>query len=464
MDFRELTFEDIDRLRKYYVNCNYRLCEYSAGVKLMWRHYLHPAFAEVCGCLVIRNTIEGRTQFDYPIPGENGDIDGALTAIEEYCTQKGIRPVISVVPQSVAPKLLLRYPRFSLSNEQPWKDYVYLSEDLAAFAGRRYSGQRNHINRFRKEHPAAAFCPLTAADAEWIERFWQDYGQEFSKDSALAERELASAKELFSHLDSGAFRAGGVVENGRLLSVCLAEKCGETLIDHIEKALYSCAGVYPAMVQAFAQYYGGDCRWINREDDARDKGLRMSKRQYLPVSMDAKLCFTVGSQLDLLEEVPAIETQRLMLSALTDADRAAYNALCLDDERNRWWGYDYRDDLCGELTEDYFLEVARQDFAARNAANWALRLDGRCIGEAVLYNHDWRGGMELGCRIAPEYAGHGYGAEAFAAVAHWALYTLGLTRVVAKCFHENVASKKMLESWMRRCGEDEKFIYYEKYE
>lgn len=464
MDFRELTFEDIDRLREYYVNCNYRLCEYSAGVKLMWRHYLHPAFAEVCGCLVIRNTIEGRTQFDYPIPGENGDINGALTAIEEYCTQKGIRPVISVVPQSEAPKLLLRYPRFSLSNEQPWKDYVYLSEDLAAFAGRRYSGQRNHINRFRKEHPAAVFCPLTAADAEWIERFWQDYGQEFSKDSALAERELASAKELFSHLDSGAFRAGGMVENGRLLSVCLAEKCGETLIDHIEKALYSCAGVYPAMVQAFAQYYGGDCRWINREDDARDKGLRMSKRQYLPVSMDAKLCFTVGSQLDLLEEVPAIETQRLMLSALTDADRAAYNALCLDDERNRWWGYDYRDDLCGELTEDYFLEVARQDFAARNAANWALRLDGRCIGEAVLYNHDWRGGMELGCRIAPAYAGHGYGAEAFAAVAHWALYTLGLTRVVAKCFHENVASKKMLESCMRRCGEDERFIYYEKYE
>lgn len=464
MNFKELTFEDIGLIRRYYVNCNYRLCEYSAGVKLMWRSYLHPFYALTAGCLVIKNIIEGRVQFDYPISGENGDIDGALTAIEKYCTQQGIRPVISVVPESVAAHLLMRYPHFSLSNEQSWKDYVYSRADLAEFAGRKYSGQRNHINKFRKEHPQAEFYPLTAADGELLEQFWEDYQREFDKGSAMAERELASAREMFLHLDSGAFRAGGMVENGRLLSVCLAEKCGDTLLDHIEKALYSCAGVYPAMVQAFARYYGQDCKWINREDDARDRGLRMSKRQYLPTSMDGKLCFAVGSQLDLLPEIPEIKTRRLTMSAFSEEDKPVYNAICLDDERNRWWGYDYHKDLRGEWTEDYFLQVAREDFAAKNAVNWAVRLDGKCIGEVVLYNHDWRGGMELGCRIAPEFSGHGYGTEGFSAAANWALYTLGLTRVVAKCFHENVASRKMLESCMRKSGEDEKFIYYEKYE
>jgi len=454
MDFKELQFEDIDRLRPYYVRCNYRLCEYSVGVKLMWRAYLHPAYAEVCGCLLIRNTIEGRTQFDFPIPGENADVDGALTAIERYCTQKGLQPIISVVPESEAGRLLLRYPKFTLLNEQPWKDYIYQAEDLAAFAGRRYSGQRNHVNKFRKEHPTAEFRPLTEADGALLERFWRDYAAEFSKQSALAERELSSAKEMFTHLDSGAFRAGGMWEAGRLLSVCLAEKCGETLVDHIEKALYSCAGVYPAMVQEFAKYFGGDCLWINREDDARDRGLRISKRQYLPAAMDGKLCFIVGSQLDLVQEIPRLETERLILRGLAAGDKPAYNALCLDDERNRWWGYDYRDDLRGELTEDYFLQVAREDFKARNAVNWAVCLGEQCIGEAVLYNHDWRGGMELGCRIAPEYAGYGYGTEAFAAVANWALYTLGLQKVVAKCYRENGASYKMLSSCMRKSGED----------
>ncbi len=151
-----------------------------------------------------------------------------------------------------------------------------------------------------------------------------------------------------------------------------------------------------------------------------------------------------------------------LLTKLRDEDRDAYNALCLDDERNRWWGYDYREDLVGELTEEYFLSVAREDFRRRQAVNFAVRLDGKLIGEAVLYHFDWRGGAELGCRIAPAYAGHGYGTEAFAAAAKWALYKLYAAKVVAKCYKENTASEKMLSSCMRRSGEDGTFYYFEK--
>ncbi|MEI3103992.1 MAG: hypothetical protein V8S97_07460 [Oscillospiraceae bacterium] len=56
-----------------------------------------------------------------------------------------------------------------------------------------------------------------------------------------------------------------------------------------------------------------------------------------------------------LGESPTVTTPRLTLTPLEERDEAAYNALCLDDARNRWWGYDYRQDLKGELTEDYFL-------------------------------------------------------------------------------------------------------------
>ena len=75
---------------------------------------------------------------------------------------------------------------------------------------------------------------------------------------------------------------------------------------------------------------------------------------------------------------------------------------------------------------------------------------------------DWRGGIELGCRIAPEYAGHGYGTEAFAAAAEWGLYGLLMERVVAKCYKQNTASYHMLSSCMRKTGEDDTFFYFEK--
>ena len=449
-------------LRQYYDHCTYRLCEYAVGTKLMWNGYLHAAYAEAAGCLVVRNEIQGEYLFDLPVPGERGDVDSALTAIEAYCTEQGLHPVISVVPQEEAARLTERYPCLRMENLRVWKDYLYRAGEMAAFAGRHYSGQRNHINKFRKEFPDAVFTPLTAEDAPLMDRFWSEYEAEFHKDAPLARQELQVARELAALLPGGWLRCGGLVSGGRLLALAIAEKSGDTLIIHAEKALYSCPGAYPALVQAFAAHFGADCTWINREDDARDKGLRTSKLQYLPAELGGKLHFTVGCELDGWDAVPRIETERLVLDGLRREDQAAYNALCLDDERNRWWGYDYRQDLRGELTEDYFLSVAQQDFANRLAVNFAVRLDGRLIGEAVLYRFDWRGGAELGCRIAPAYAGHGYGTEAFAAAADWALYRLGLAKVVAKCYKENGASYKMLSSCMRPAGEDDTFFYFTK--
>ena len=132
-----------------------------------------------------------------------------------------------------APELLLRWPRFRLTNERNWKDYLYRAEDMAAFAGRKYSGQRNHINKFRKLYPDAAFRPLGKSDLPLITQFFRDYEAVFTKASDSAKNELH-------------FLVGGMELDGRLLSVAMAERCGDTLQIHIEKALYGYEGVYPA--------------------------------------------------------------------------------------------------------------------------------------------------------------------------------------------------------------------------
>ena len=117
---------------------------------------------------------------------------------------------------------------------------------------------------------------------------------------------------MFSLLRTGWFCAGGMLAEGRLVAVCLAERCGPTLVDHIEKAL-SHAGACPALVQSFAAYYRKDCLWCNREDDARDKGLRMSKLQYLPQELGGKVRIDVGTELDSLTRIPTVKSERLTL-------------------------------------------------------------------------------------------------------------------------------------------------------
>lgn len=463
LTFRPVTQRDLTRLRRYYEACDYRLCEYSALVKLMWRENLRPQWTEAAGCLIVRNCIDGKFCFDYPVPGADGDVEAALCAIEDWCVEESVPLELSVVPAEKAPGLLARYPRFRLTNLRSWRDYLYEAEAMREFPGRRYSGQRNHVNKFRKLYPDAVFRPLGKEDAPLIGRFWRDYEEVFVKTSMKARRELRLSKRMLKLIDRPYFKAGGMELDGRLLSVAMAERCGETLHIHIEKALYGYEGVYPTTAREFARHYAVDgVRWLNREDDADDKGLRTSKLQYLPSELAEKYCFDVENELYELDAIPELRTERLTLSAFTEADKPAYNALCLDDERNRWWGYDYRKDWKGEPLDEYFLDVTREDFTNRTAINFAVRLDGACIGEAVLYRFDGRGGAELGCRIAPAYANNGYGTEAFAAVAAWGLYELHLSRVVAKCYRENAASYRMLSSCMRKSGEDETFYYFDK--
>ena len=464
LEFTPVQIKSAPRLRKYYSRCDYRLCEYSAGVKLMWRQHWRPAFAEACGCLIVLNHSHHYGPiFDFPVPLPGvGDVEAALDEIDNWCRENGVAPAFGVVPAEERERLLERYPYTVVDNDRLWQDYFYRAEDLMIFAGRRYSGQRNHINKFRKLYPQALYRPIVREDGDKVEAFWEEFHRIFNKEQAMAKLEVCSARKLMRQVGKPWVRAGAMELEGRFIAIALGEVCGDTLVCHIEKGLPQYEGVYPAMVQAFAAANAQGLRWINREDDAGDRGLRTSKLQYLPAELGAKIRVRVRNELAYLEEIPTLESRRLTMDAMTEADRAAYNRLCLDDGRNRWWGYDYRKDLEGELTEDYFLEVTRRDFRNKRAVNFAIRREGAFIGELVLYNFDYKGAAELGCRILPEYAGQGYGAEAFQRAAEWSLYQLGLYRLKAKCYHENEASRRMLSACMRPAGEDETFLYFEK--
>src|SRR5699024_553045 len=104
----------------------YRLCEYSVGIKLMWRHHMDPSFAEAHGCLIIRNATRDGASFDYPVPlDDSANIEAALNEIDNYCQESGILPIFQTVPEDSLPVLLHRYPYTTVTNGRTWQDYLY---------------------------------------------------------------------------------------------------------------------------------------------------------------------------------------------------------------------------------------------------------------------------------------------------------------------------------------------------
>ena len=75
-----------------------------------------------------------------------------------------------------------------------------------------------------------------------------------------------------------------LTDGGRILGFTVMEKIGDTLMIHIEKGLPAVRGVYPMLVTLEANAYP-DVRFVNREEDDGNEGLRRSKQSYHPVRL-----------------------------------------------------------------------------------------------------------------------------------------------------------------------------------
>ena len=80
---------------------------------------------------------------------------------------------------------------------------------------------------------------------------------------------------------------GGVLKvDGKIIGMSIAETLGDTLFIHIEKCLREYEGSYPMLVRCFAgEYVKENIKFINREEDDGDVGLRTSKQSYHPVAL-----------------------------------------------------------------------------------------------------------------------------------------------------------------------------------
>ncbi len=468
MRFERLEEQDIYRLLPYFRAQNTRLADWSAGYLFMWRKYQKPFFAEAEGCLVLREEFVGRQYFYYPLSlaGDAAAEARAVEAVEKYCRDEDVRLHFTNVPAERLPALVLRYGAdVHVADIRRWRDYLYAAEDFKSYAGSRFSGQRNHVNKFKKSCPDAEFCVYREEDRPAVEAFLHEVeGGQRSKEELLADEEMGAVFSVLPHMGALGFCAGFVRAGGRILSFAAGERCGDTLMVHIEKAVRDVPGVYPATAQMFAQAFAGEgVNFINREDDAGDAGLRKSKLQYLPVRLVDKYNVTPRRAIDALSHFPEIETPRLCLRAVPDEDAPAYARLARDGELNRYWGYDWRQDAPEGVEDGWFLRSAREDFKRKSELSLGVYAGETLVGEAVLHRFGYAQECEAGVRILPEHQNKGYAREALSALMNYAFLKLGIERAEAKCFRPNAASAHALRgAGMRPCGEDDTYFYFYK--
>ena len=468
LNFEHIKKEEIGRFAPFFSEQRTHLSDYSLGYQFMWHKHLAPAFAVAEDCLVLQEHYAGKVWFRYPL-SRTGDIGAerrAVAEIERYCRDNEVRLHFTNVRADAVPWLTLRYADVAVTNIRRWRDYLYEAESFRTFAGGRYAGQRNHVNKFKKMYPDWAFEAYTPAQEAELVAFLGEYeASQRAKGSRIADEEMNEVYELAPMIAAFGLRCGLLRAGGKIVACAVGERCGDMLVVHVEKALRGYEGAYPMIAQQFALAFAGDVAYLNRMDDAGDMGLRKSKLQYLPCDVVGKHNVTPRRSIDLVSALPEFGTERLTLRPVRDEDAAVYARLAGDAARNSRWGYDWRTDVPEGFvpTDEWFLSFARDLFRKKMEMPLGIYRGDILIGETVLHRFGYTAEAEIGVRLLPEYEGSGYAAEALAAYMEYAFCKLELERVEAKHYLDNVRSGRSLQlAGMKKTGEDATFVYYEK--
>lgn len=292
LNFKKIELKDIQTLKAYYSAYPARQCDRSAGATVMWRDYFENKYAVIDGTIIFTSNFKGGLCFSYPI-GRN--IDGALNAIEEHCKECGISPVFCSVNKKELPKILGRFPECVVDADRDWFDYLYEKDAMLNLSGRKYSTPRNHINKFKKLYADWSFEPINENNIPELIEFTHNFTFHAEKDES-ANFELEMCVEVLENYENYGMLGGVLKVSGKIIGYSIGEIIGDTLFCHIEKADISYAGAYQMLTNQFLRMYADtdEVKYVNREEDCGDEGLRKSKLSYHPVELIEKNTVITG--------------------------------------------------------------------------------------------------------------------------------------------------------------------------
>ncbi|MDR2615764.1 MAG: phosphatidylglycerol lysyltransferase domain-containing protein, partial [Oscillospiraceae bacterium] len=254
MKFQKLGLGDAGRLRSYFTDNEERLCNATLGGTFMWRDMCSTEYAEEDGALFLKGRyLPG--DMGFAPPRGNAPIETLIGKIVEYCREKDLTPRLCAVPAGLLETVRRLYPEARVTTDAAWSDYLYNAEDLSTLAGRRYSGQRNHINRFQKLYENWRFEPVGEGNLGRVRSFFEEYSEERAREYPAYAEGVVKALEVIDNIEAYRQLGGALFVGDEIVGAAFGETVGDTLYVHTEKALTEYHGAYPMLVQQFSRFY-----------------------------------------------------------------------------------------------------------------------------------------------------------------------------------------------------------------
>lgn len=477
LDFKELTLEVLPSLRRFFINCDYQISNYSVGAVIYSFEYTkHIKYAISHNYLILMYVWnDDIIRFSYPVSEHPSEQDELLVLQElnHYCIGR-TKLIFAGVPQN---KVHLLVDFYNLSRNEIYHyrfldQYIYDTQQFLKMKENAYSNVRYRIRLFLKQNLNYQFHEITENNisvvSSYIEDWWKKHADKIANDEAQ-HAVVVEPKYTKYFIELKSFVGAYMTINNQVVTLCVNEICGQTLNIHIEKIDYTYPGLDCFFLKTYIQYFYQKYhnKYFNRIDDAGIAGLRTAKLRLNPSKILNNCFFVPHTLFTNLHPVPTIPTKRLVLKDI-DLDDRDYYDLCT----NRMISETYEEDVVDEFYSTHhknepltwsWLINRRKDLNQKEIeASWGIYLTDKLVGEVVAYNFTYDNTCEIGYRLLTNYQHKGYGFEAVKGLINYLFYELGIEKINAKCFKTNTPSKNLLlRLKMHLIKEDDKYFYFE---
>lgn len=272
LEFKPITIENRAQMMEYMGKLKLGTTESTFTDIFLWSEHYNTRFCIEGGFLFIKSGD------NYLTPYGDGDLKDALKYLPEDAN-------FICVHEDNLPRMLEAAPgRFEVSEMRDSFDYIYASEDLANLTGKKLHKKRTNVNNFLKNYEYE-FVEISSRNLDEIrefQKFWLEKNINDENRESLS-GENAAIERAFSNFDALGLLCGAIKIDGKVRAYSYGVPINsEVFLVCVEKADTDYVGIYQVINRDFVRCFCKDYKFINREEDLGDEGLRRAKLSYNP--------------------------------------------------------------------------------------------------------------------------------------------------------------------------------------
>ncbi len=294
MKLEKLRIEDYPKLKKYFEQPKYKLCEYSLPSILVWANEEYQPYGMVDNnALVVAAEFTQHREKRHLMLPISPSHEFLPEALHDLATRLGFDQYW-FVPEDY----LKRHDQGRINNyfkilpQKEFDDYVYLTEDLIHLKGNKYSKKRNLIHQFEKKYfhhgnvKEEIIQPSVSSECiDFLEQWCEERDCDVDQETDLSCEKRAAINMIenisFFEVEGLLLRINGVVS-----AIAVASQLTDNIgVLHFEKAFARVKGLYQFFDNLSAKRLLNGYKYINKESDMGVPGLAKAKKSYHPAMM-----------------------------------------------------------------------------------------------------------------------------------------------------------------------------------